>query len=42
MNKNQTNVLIVKNNEIRDIVIPRWENKFHANAAVDVPFTKNI
>ena len=27
MNQNQTTVLIVKNNKIKDIVIPRWENK---------------
>ena len=40
MNQNQTTVLIVKNNEIKDIVIPRWGNKFHANGAADVQFTK--
>ena len=40
MNQNQTTVLIVKNNEIKDIVIPRWENKFHANGAADVQCTK--
>lgn len=40
MNQNQTTVLIVKNNEIKDIVIPRWENKFNANVAADVQFTK--
>ena len=40
MNQNQTTVLIVKNNEIKDIVIPRWENKFNANGAADVQFTK--
>ena len=39
-NQNQTTVLIVKNNEIKDIVIPRWENKFHTNGAADVQFTK--
>jgi hypothetical protein len=40
MNKNQTNVLIVKNNYLYDIEIPRWEGKFHVNGAADVQFTK--
>ena len=39
-NHNKTIVLVVKNNEIQDIVIQRWENKFHANGAADVQFTK--
>ena len=40
MNKNQTNVLIVKNNDLHDIEIPRWEDKFHVNGAAKVQFTK--
>ena len=40
MNKNQTTVLIVKNNDLHDIEIPRWEGKFHVNGAADVQFTK--
>lgn len=40
MNKNQTNVLIVKNNDLHDIEIPRWEGKFHVNGATDVQFAK--
>ena len=40
MNKNQTTVLIVKNNDLHDIEIPRWEGQFHVNGAADVKFTK--
>jgi hypothetical protein len=40
MNKNQTNVLIVKNNDLHDIEIPRWEGKSHVNGVADVQFTK--
>ena len=40
MNKNETNVLIVKDNDLHDIEIPRWEGKFHVNGAADVQFTK--
>lgn len=40
MNKNQTTLLIVKNNDLHDNEIPRWEGKFHVNGAADVQFTK--
>ena len=40
MNKNQTTVLIDKNNDLYDIEIPRWEGKFHLNGTADVQFTE--